>query len=145
MSAYFQSIHRDGFANWMHFQAREELAHAIKFYDVIGRRGGQVVLETIAAPPTRWDSPLAVFEATLSHEQKVTGLINKLVESALEAHDHAGHVFLQWFVTEQVEEEEGVSTILEQLKRMGESDSGLYMLDRELARRGPSEAAETAA
>jgi ferritin len=89
----------------------------------------------VDAPPTDWTSPLAVFEATLEHEQKVTGLINDLVELALDAHDHASNIFLQWFVTEQVEEEENVGGVLEQLKLMGEAKGGLFMMDRELAKR----------
>ena len=91
----------------------------------------------IEAPPTQWNSPQAVFEATLEHEQKVTGLINDLVELALGEHDHATNIFLQWFVSEQVEEEESVTGVLEQLKLMGEAKGGLFMIDRELAKRSP--------
>jgi ferritin len=137
MNAYFKSINLDGFANWMHYQAQEELTHAMKFYDFINQRGGRVNLLQIEAPPTQWNSPLAVFEATLEHEQKVTGLINELVELALTAHDHASNIFLQWFVSEQVEEEESVTGVLEQLKLMGEAKGGLFMIDRELAKRSP--------
>ena len=96
----------------------------------------------IEAPPTEWDGPLAVFEATLAHEQKVTGLINDLVEIALEEHDHATNIFLQWFVSEQVEEEESVGGVLEQLKLMGDAKGGLFMIDRELAKRSPSGGSE---
>jgi ferritin len=95
MNAYFKSINLDGFANWMHYQAQEELAHAMKFYDFIISRGGRVKLAQVDAPPNTWDSPLAIFEATLEHEQKVTGLINDLVELALAEHDHASNIFLQ--------------------------------------------------
>ena len=137
MNAYFKSINLDGFANWMHYQAQEELTHAMKFYDFINQRGGRVNLLQIEAPPTQWNSPLAVFEATLEHEQKVTGLINELVELALTEHDHASNIFLQWFVSEQVEEEESVTGVLEQLKLMGEAKGGLFMIDRELAKRSP--------
>lgn len=144
MNAYFKSINLDGFANWMHYQAQEELAHAMKFYDFIISRGGRVTLAQIEAPPNTWNSPLAVFEATLEHEQKVTGLINDLVELALEEHDHASNIFLQWFVSEQVEEEENVGGVLEQLKLMGEAKGGLFMMDRELAKRRPGGGAEEA-
>ena len=130
MNAYFKSINLDGFANWMHFQAQEELTHAMKFYDFINQRGGRVNLLQIESPPTQWNSPLSVFEATLEHEQKVTGLINELVELALTEHDHASNIFLQWFVSEQVEEEESVTGVLEQLKLMGEAKGGLFMIDR---------------
>jgi ferritin len=142
MHAYFKSINLEGFANWMYYQAQEELTHAMKFYDYIISRGGLVKLTQVESPPTEWDSPLAVFEATLAHEQKVTGLINDLVELALEERDHATNIFLQWFVTEQVEEEESVGGVLEQLKLMGEAKGGLFMIDRELAKRGAGEEAE---
>ena len=142
MNAYFKSLNLDGFANWMYYQAQEELEHSMKFYDFIIQRGGKVVLAQIEAPPTEWDSPLAVFEATLAHEQKVTGLINDLVEVALEERDHATNIFLQWFVSEQVEEEESVGGVLEQLKLMGDAQGGLFMIDRELAKRSPSASSE---
>ena len=145
MNAYFKSVNLDGFANWMHYQAQEELEHSMKFYDFIIQRGGKVVLSQIEAPPTEWDSPLAVFEATLAHEQKVTGLINELVEIALGEHDHATNIFLQWFVSEQVEEEESVGGVLEQLKLMGDAQGGLFMIDRELAKRSPSAGSEESA
>ena len=135
MNAYFKSISLDGFANWMYAQAQEELMHAMKFYDFINQRGGRVTLSAIAAPPPAWDSPIAVFEETLKHEQKVTGLINALVETALSENDHATNIFLQWFVSEQVEEEDSVSSVLEQLKLLGEAKGGLFMMDRELAKR----------
>ena len=144
MHAYFKSVNLDGFANWMYYQAQEELTHAMKFYDFLCQRGGRVQLTQIEAPPAEWNSPLAVFEATLEHEQKVTGLINDLVEIAHEERDHASHIFLQWFVSEQVEEEENVGGVLEQLKLMGEAQGGLFMIDRELAKRSPSGQSEEA-
>jgi ferritin len=144
MNAYFRSVNLDGFANWMYYQAQEEVTHAMKFYDFINSRGGRVKLSQIDAPATEWNSPLAVFEATLEHEQKVTGLINDLVELALEEHDHATNIFLQWFVSEQVEEEESVGGVLEQLRLMGEAKGGLFMIDRELAKRSPSGGGEEA-
>ena len=135
MNAYFKSINLDGFANWMYYQAQEELTHGMKFYDFINQRGGRVALEPIEAPPAQWDSPLAAFEATLAHEQKVTGLINDLMEVAVGERDHATQIFLQWFVSEQVEEEESVGGVLEQFRLMGEAKGGLFMIDRELAKR----------
>ena len=142
MNAYFKSVNLDGFANWMYYQAQEELEHSLKFYEFVIQRGGKVVLSQIEAPPTEWDSPMAVFEATLAHEQKVTGLINDLVEIAHEERDHATTIFLQWFVSEQVEEEESVGGVLEQLKLMGDAKGGLFILDRELAKRSPSGGSE---
>jgi ferritin len=135
MNAYFKSVNLDGFANWMYAQAQEELMHAMKFYEFINQRGGRVTLEAIEAPPTEWDGPVAVFEETLKHERKVTGLINDLVEVALEERDHATQIFLQWFVTEQVEEEDSVGNVLEQLKLLKDAKGGLFMMDRELAKR----------
>jgi ferritin len=144
MNAYFKSVNLDGFANWMHYQAQEELEHSLKFYDFILQRAGTVQLQQIDAPPSEWSSPLAVFEATLEHEQKVTGLINGLVDVAHEERDHATNIFLQWFVSEQVEEEENVGGVLEQLKLMGDASGGLFMIDRELAKRSPSGGSEEA-
>ncbi len=142
MNAYFKSVNLDGFANWMYYQAQEELEHAMKFYDFISQRGGRIQLAQIEAPPSEWNSPLGVFEDTLAHEQKVTGLINDLVEIAHEEKDHASQIFLQWFVSEQVEEEDSVGGVLEQLKLMGEAKGGLFMMDREMAKRRPSAGAE---
>ena len=135
MSAYFQSVNLGGFANWMRVQAKEELAHALKFYDYVNERGGRVVLHPIEEPPSEWDSPLATFEHVYQHEQKVTGLINKLVDLAVEARDHATNNFLQWFVSEQVEEEASADEVLQKLKLVGDDPSGLFMIDRELAQR----------
>jgi ferritin len=119
----------------MRVQAQEEMVHAMKFYDFINERGGRVILEPIEAPPTDWDSPLATFEAVYEHEQKVTGLINELVELALEKHDHATNIFLQWFVSEQVEEEDSANDVVEKIKLVGDAKGGLFMLDRELGQR----------
>jgi ferritin len=135
MSAYFQSKSLGGFASWMRVQAQEEMGHAMKFYDFINERGGRVILEPIEAPPTDWDSPLSTFEAVYEHEQKVTGLINELVELALEKHDHATNIFLQWFVSEQVEEEDSANDVVEKIKLVGDAKGGLFMLDRELGQR----------
>jgi len=135
MSAYFQSVNLGGFANWMRVQAKEELAHALKFYDYVNERGGRVVVHAIEEPPSEWDSPLAVFEHVYRHEQKVTGLINKLVDLAVEARDHATNNFLQWFVSEQVEEEASADEVVQKLKLVGDDPSGLFMIDRELAQR----------
>jgi len=135
MSAYFQSKSLGGFASWMRVQAQEEMVHAMKIYDFINERGGRVILAPIEAPPTEWNSPLATFEAVYEHEQKVTGLINELVELALEKHDHATNIFLQWFVSEQVEEEDSANDVVEKIKLMGDARGGLFMLDRELGQR----------
>jgi ferritin len=135
MSAYFHSINLDGFANWMRVQWQEELAHGLKFYDYVNERGGRVTLQPVEAPPSQWDSPLAVFENVYRHEQKVTGMINKLVDLAVETRDHATNNFLQWFVSEQVEEEASADEVLQKLNLVGDDASGLFMVDRELAQR----------
>jgi ferritin len=135
MAAYFQESSLSGFAQWMKVQALEELTHAMKFYTFVNDRGGRVLLTSIAGPPTEWASPLAVFQEALGHEQKVTGMINHLVDLAMEAKDHATDTFLQWFVTEQVEEEASANEVVQKLKLMGEAQGGLFMLDQELGQR----------
>ena len=135
MSAYFQSINLIGFAHWMRVQAREELAHAMKFYDHVIERGGRVSLQAVAAPTAQWDSPLAAFEDAYRHEQKVTGLINQLVDEAVQSKDHATNAFLQWFVSEQVEEEASVDAIVQKLKLVGGAPGGLFMIDHHLGER----------
>jgi ferritin len=135
MSAYFQSTNLSGFANWMKIQAQEEMVHAMKFYDYINERGGRVTLQAIEAPPKDWDSPLDVFNATLEHEQKVTSLINTLVDIAMEERDHATNIFLQWFVSEQVEEEDSANEMLNKIKLMGDAPGGMFMLDNEMGQR----------
>jgi ferritin len=135
MESYFKSLNLNGFANWMRAQTQEEMMHAMKIYDFINERGGRIILKAIDGPPTKWDSPSAVFEATYTHEQKVTGLINDLVDLAIEEKDHATNTFLQWFVNEQVEEESSADEIIQQLKMMENAPGGMFMLDRELGQR----------
>ncbi len=135
MSAFFESKGLPGFANWMRCQAQEEVVHAMKFYTFIFERGGSVKLKAIDAVPIEWDSPLAVFEAGYAHEQKVTGLINNLVDLAIQEKDHASNNFLQWFVAEQVEEEASADEVVQQIKLAGDHGGGVFMLDRELGQR----------
>lgn len=135
MEAYFESIDLSGFAKWMRAQAQEELMHAMKFYDYIVLRGGRVSLSSIDKPQFEWDSALVVFEHVFAHEQKVTGLINNLVDLSIKESDHASTNFLQWYVAEQVEEEETASGVLQRIKLAGDSKSGLFMLDSELGKR----------
>ena len=105
MESYFQSVSLTGFARWMRSQVQEELFHSMKFYDYVGERGGKVTLEVIEKPDSSWKTPMVAFKHILKHEQLVTGLINDLVEIAITEKDHATVNFLQWFVSEQVEEE----------------------------------------
>jgi ferritin len=135
MAAYFESLNLGGFANWMRVQTQEELAHGMIIYNHVNERGGRVKLAAIEAPPVEWRSPQHVFEEAYAHEQKVTGRINALVDLAIKESDHATNAFLQWFVTEQVEEELNASTIANQLKIAGNSPNALFMIDRELAAR----------
>jgi ferritin len=134
MAAWFEEHNLPGFANWMRVQRLEEQVHGMMFFDHLAERGGHVELKAIDAPPADWKSPLAIFEAAYEHEQKVTGMINDLVNSAAAEKDHASGIFLQWFVTEQVEEEASALAIVEKLKLVGDG-GGLFMLDRELAAR----------
>lgn len=135
MAADFEAKTLEGFASWMRIQAQEEWSHGMKIYNYILEKGGKVLLEAIDAPQTSWDSPLAVFEATLKHEQHVTSLINDLASLAIDERDHASGIFMQWFVSEQVEEESTASGILEKLKMIGDNPQGLFMMDSNLAAR----------
>ena len=140
MSAYCESINLPGFAHWMRTQAQEEMDHAMKFYGFIHDRGGRVILQAIDQPPVEFKSPLDVFEKTLEHEQKVTGMIHDLYALAVQEQDYAGQIFLQWFVTEQVEEENSATQIVEMLKMIGDQRQALLMLDRELGVRAAPQA-----
>ena len=135
MSSYLESIDLPGFANWMRVQYQEETFHGEKLFDHIIERDGRAVLIDFDAPSAEWDSVLSIFEEAYKHEQKVTSLINNLVDIAMAEKDHASYNFLQWFVDEQVEEEASVKTIVQQLKMVNESKSGLFMMDREVGAR----------
>jgi ferritin len=130
-----EEMNLPGFANWMRIQAQEEMTHSDKFYHHIIERGGRVTLTTIDGPPTEWNDVQAVFQHVLEHEQKVTGLINDLMDLAIAEKDHAAAMFLQWFVTEQVEEEATAQETLGKLAIAGSAPAGLYMLDKEMAQR----------
>jgi len=126
MAAYFGSQNLKGMAQWMRMQAQEENMHGMRFFDFINECGGRITLVKIKEPKTEWSSPLDVFEDTCKHESKVTGLIEK---------DHAANAFLQWFVTEQVEEEATAQEIRDKLKLIGDNPVVLFMIDRELGQR----------
>ncbi len=135
MGAWFKKINLEGFARWMQVQALEELTHAMKFFSFISERGEHAVLKPIGGPPVSWESPLAAFEHVYEHEVKVTGLIHGLVDLAIEEKDHATANFLQWFVSEQVEEETSADAVVQKLKLIGKDGGGLFMIDQELAQR----------
>jgi ferritin len=135
MATYLEDNNYAGMSSWMKAQAQEEMFHAMKFYGFINDRRARVTLKQIDAPPTEWESPLAVFKDAFAHEQKVTGLIHKLVDMAEQEKDHATRSFLQWFVDEQVEEESSTDEIVQKLTMVGDKVQGLYIIDRELGGR----------
>ena len=135
MQAYFERLNLKGFVNWISVQVQEERAHAMGMFDYLNRRGGSVVLETIAKPQTDWKSPLDVFEDVLKHEEYVTSTINALTDVADEVKDRAAISFLDWYLKEQVEEEDNVGQVLATLRLIGDDKKALLMLDKELATR----------
>jgi len=137
IAAYLDSITFPGMAHWMKLQAKEEEAHAMKFYNFINDRGGRVELQAIGQPPVEFQSPLDVFKRALAHEQKITGNINDLYALAFEEKDYPSQLLLQWFIDEQVEEESNAGEIVEILKRIGDEGHALLMLDKELGQRQP--------
>lgn len=135
MAAYFEEKNLKGFAHWFRIQSQEENMHGIKFFNFIVQKGGKVSLKQIDAPKIDWNSILEVFTDSLKHEQKITGLINKLTELSMNEKDYATHTFLQWFITEQVEEEANVHELIQKLEMIGDNKSGLFLLDNELGSR----------
>ncbi|TKG97175.1 ferritin [Puteibacter caeruleilacunae] len=135
MCAYLQNEGFAGMANWMKIQAQEELTHSNKFFDYVNERGGRVWLKAIDAVPTEFDGPEDVFKLVQEHEQKVTGLVNNLMDVAIAENDHATKSFLQWFIDEQVEEEASVQEIVDSLKLIKGNGHGMLMLDREMKAR----------
>lgn len=135
MSAWFASSNLPGFASWMDIQAKEETVHAMKLYNYIVERGGHVRLLAIAEPPAEWDSTQAAFEAALAHEQHISGCFDTLIALARDQGDNATQIFLQWYVTEQVEEEASADDIVQKLKLMGDAPGGIFLLDQQMATR----------
>ncbi|HYN88921.1 MAG TPA: ferritin [Ardenticatenaceae bacterium] len=139
MSAYFEACSLPGFAHWMRLQAQEEVEHAMKFFDFLHDRGARETLQAIEQPPTEFETSLEVFERALAHEQKVTRMINDLYALATKDEDFATQAFLNWFVTEQVEEEKNATSVVDTLKMIGDRGEALFLLDRELAQRQAEE------
>lgn len=136
MAAYFEKNNFRGFARWMDMQAKEEQGHARKIYDYIFSKGGTVTLTAIDSPKANWKNTEEVFKESLEHEQAVTKSIDKIYTLARKENDYATEIFLQWFITEQVEEEENVSEIIEKIKLLGVTNSSaMYLLDKELGER----------
>ena len=139
MSAHFEHAGYPGFAAWMRAQAEEEHLHAMKFFDHINDRDGRVHLDAIEAPRAEFGAPLEVFEASLEHERAITTAIERLYEGS----DRLTQAFLDWFLTEQIEEEKTVGQIVDTLRLAGDSGPSLLLLDRELGSRGPAADAGT--
>ncbi len=144
MAAWMEDQTLPGFAAWLRQQAREESVHAMKIFDHLIDRGCRVQLQPLGGPPVKFKNPLEVFEQVKRHEQGVTKSINELYGLALDDRDYASQVFLEWFITEQVEEEKNSSHVLESVRRVGDNQAALVMLDRELGQRGAAGAAEEA-
>ena len=135
MQAYFERLNLKGFVNWMTVQVQEERAHAMGMFDYLNQRGGSVILEAIEKPEVDWKSPLDVFENVLKHEEYVTASINELMDAAEDVKDRAAMSFLNWYLKEQVEEEDNVGQVLATLRLIGDDKKALLMLDKELAAR----------
>lgn len=135
MAAYAASIGLAGFSSWFNVQVQEELVHSKKFYDYINQQGGRVTLKAIDAPPTDFANVTALFKETLEHERKVTKMINSIVSLAKKENDNATQGFLQWFITEQVEEEASAAEILQKLNLVGKDGNGILLIDSQLATR----------
>jgi ferritin len=135
MSAWCESVNLQGSAVWFMSQAQEEMIHAMKFYNFILERGGEVELKQIKKPQKSWKSVMEAFEAALEHEKYITGRINNLVNLAIELKDHASNQMLQWYVAEQVEEEDNATKVIQKLKLVEKTPGGLYMIDKELGLR----------
>lgn len=135
MGAYFESANLKGFAHWMRVQSQEEVSHAMRVFDHINDRNGRVVVQAVDQPPAEFESVQAVMELTLEHERKITAMIEDLYREAEAQGDYATKVMLDWFIQEQVEEEKSALEIVEQLKRIGDTGTGLLFLDSQLADR----------
>lgn len=135
MQAYFTSLNLDGFANFFQVQTQEEHAHGMLFFNYVLETGGKITLQTIEQPRNEFESPLQVMQLALEHEKLVTSSIYNLIDAAMQEKDYTSHTFLQWFITEQREEESTLDKIIGKLKIIGDDGKGLLMIDAELATR----------
>ncbi len=135
MSAYYESLGLAGFANWMRQQSKEEVEHAMKFYDFIYERGGEVALLPIAQPKLKWENILEPFQDAYAHEQKVTKFINKIADLIYQEKDYASQTLIQWYIDEQIEEEKSTLEICDALKMIGDDKAAIYMLNKQLGKR----------
>ena len=136
MSAWCEAKTWKGFARWLRVQHDEERAHALKSLDFLLARGGEARLAAIESPPASWPSITDVFELVLDHERKITGFVNDLYAAAVQERDTAAQIFLQWFVSEQVEEEARALEIVEKLHMVGDRPGAALYLDKEYGKRG---------
>lgn len=136
MSAHCEGRSFRGFAHWLRVQAQEETKHAMKLVEFVVDRGGRLALAAIATPPSEFGGITQVFEQILEHEKSITGTINALFELSRAEKDYASEIALQWYVTEQIEEESNVGQILDQLKAVGEQGGGIWYLDSKMGKRG---------
>jgi ferritin len=135
MAVWCDSRNLRGFAKWMRLQAQEESAHALKMLDYVAERGGRALVAAIDKPPEDYGTACAVFEMTLSHEELVTRKVHKLYELAMSEKDWAAQMFLQWYVTEQVEEEARAREVVEKLRAIGDASNAVWWVDKELGKR----------
>jgi ferritin len=139
MSSHFDVENFKGFSHWMRLQAEEELQHAIRLFDYVARVRGRVMLHAIEAPPSTFGSPLDIFKQAFEHEREVTGQITDLYELARKERDYATELELQWFIQEQVQEEDNAATAVDQLQLAGDSKAALLMLDGQFGQRAGTE------
>ena len=135
MAAYFEDLNLPGFAHWMRMQNEEETSHAMRFFDYVHDRGGRATLQAIVQPENDFHSPLDVMERTLEHERKVTALINRMYQLAIEESDYAAQVMLQGLIDEQVEEEKVAEELVEHLRIIDGDGTGLLQMDERMGAR----------
>ncbi len=142
MAAYFETLSLTGFAHWMRMQFEEETSHALKLFDYVNDRNGRVALRAIEQPPVEFESPHSVMRLALEHERLVTNMINDLYTLAVSERDYPSHVLLEWFVSEQVEEEKALTEIVDHMDIIRDDGAGLLILDARLGDRTAEESAE---
>ena len=135
MSSYAEISGLKGIATWFKIQYHEEMVHAMKFFEYVNRQGGAVQLKSIEEPQKNFDSPQALFESALEHERFITKSINDLIDIAISEKDHATKAFLDWYVTEQIEEEQNAMEIVQTLKMIGDNKAALFLYDKDLGTR----------
>ena len=142
MAAYFETLSLTGFARWMRLQFDEETSHALKLFDYVNDRDGRVTLQAIEQPPIEFESPHSVMRIALEHERHVTAMINNLYALAVAENDYPTHVLLEWFVSEQVEEEKTLIEIVDRMDLIGDDGTGLIIMDQRLGERNATDGAD---